>query len=79
MDVGATNGRTQNSDENVKFANLWNRNLVEPKTGCALFLYERFHCLHTHEIRRRKTRSTRLLSKQRMGGQPECWSIGVME
>src|SRR5258707_14487810 len=47
MNIGATDGRTENSDENIKFANLWNRNLVEPKTGCALFLHERFHGLHS--------------------------------
>src|SRR5260370_36868957 len=47
MNIGATDGRAKNSDENLKFANLWNRNLVEPKTGCALFLHERFHGWHS--------------------------------
>jgi hypothetical protein len=50
VDISAADRRAENSDQNIEFANLWDWNLVQPKTGCALFLDERFHRLHTGKI-----------------------------
>ena len=49
VDIGAADGRAENSDKNIEFGNLWEWNLVQPKTGCALLLNERFHRLHTEK------------------------------
>jgi hypothetical protein len=30
VDIGAADGRTENSDQNIEFANLWDWNFVQP-------------------------------------------------
>jgi hypothetical protein len=46
VDIGPANRRTKNSDQNIKLAYSWNRDLFQPKPGATFSFHERLHLSH---------------------------------